>query len=87
MFGFRLGARTETRNINVDCTPNHYFRALPPPTRMGPRPVYTFLPRERNEGLGDVHAFSLNAEATEKNWRFAVGAGYYDLPDALDAPD
>lgn len=85
MFGFRLGARTETRNINVNYTRITTSGRYLLPREWGRDPFYTFLPRERNEGLGDVHAFSLNAEATENNWRFAIGAGYYDLPDALDA--
>jgi len=85
MFGVRLGARTETRNIHVNYTRITSSGRYLMPREWGRDPFYTFLMRERNEGLGDVHAFSLHAEATQKNWRFAVGAGYYDLPDALDA--
>ena len=29
---------------------------IPDAAGMGPHPFFTFLPRERNEGLGDVHA-------------------------------
>ncbi|MCU0389443.1 MAG: OprD family outer membrane porin [Chitinophagaceae bacterium] len=56
------------------------------PREWGRDPFFTFLPRERNEGLGDVHA--IMAKATRKvpkaNLVFDLGIGYYDLPDVRD---
>ncbi|MBK7939766.1 MAG: hypothetical protein IPJ82_22970 [Lewinellaceae bacterium] len=40
-----------------------------------------FAQRERNEGLGGVHAFTINAEKEKNGWQYAAGLGYYDLPD------
>jgi hypothetical protein len=57
------------------------------PREWGRDPFFTFLPRERNEGLGDVHAFM--AKATRKvpkaNLQLDLGLGYYDLPDINNA--
>jgi hypothetical protein len=56
------------------------------PREWGRDPFFTFLPRERNEGLGDVHA--IMAKATRKvpkaNLILDLGAGYYKLPDVKD---
>lgn len=53
------------------------------PREWGREPLFTFLQRERNEGLGDVWAFS--GQFTRQYARFplewSVGAGYYRLPD------
>ncbi len=53
------------------------------PREWGREPLFTFMARERNEGLGDVHAFTLNAEKrfTKPHLSFDLGAGYYHLPD------
>jgi hypothetical protein len=53
------------------------------PREWGKESFYTFLPRERNEGFGNVHAFvfktSLNA--IHEKLKTGVGYGYYQLPD------
>lgn len=56
------------------------------PREWGRDPFYTFLPRERNEGLGDVHAATLNLIwRTKSGWRIQADAGRYWLPAASDA--
>jgi len=57
------------------------------PREWGRDPFYTFLPRERNEGLGDVHALMAqwNYGKEQATDRFSVATGYYLLPDANDA--
>jgi len=54
---------------------------------MGRDAFYTFLPNERNEGLGDVNAFmlQLTQNIPKKNLRFEVSYGHYYLPEARDA--
>ncbi len=56
------------------------------PREWGRDPFFTFLPRERNEGLGDVHA--IMAKVTRKvpkaHLLFDLGTGYYHLPDVKD---
>jgi hypothetical protein len=53
------------------------------PREWGRDPFYTFLPRERNEGLGGVHAATVNYRSVwwDKKFIFSVGYGYYQLPD------
>lgn len=53
------------------------------PREWGREPLFTFLSRERNEGLGDVNAFTINFLRTffHQQLNAEVGAGYYELPD------
>ena len=53
------------------------------PREWGREPLYTFLPRERNEGSGDVNAFTVNFLFTflKKKINTEISGGYYDLPD------
>ncbi len=52
------------------------------PREWGRDPFYTFMKRERNEGFGDVHAFSVNAIRSwdKKRLQTELGYGYYDMP-------
>ena len=60
------------------------------PREWGREPFYTFIPRERNEGTGDVHAVTVNAGCglfkTKIPGRLGVLAaiGYYDMPEVND---
>lgn len=56
------------------------------PREWGREPLYTFLPRERNEGMADVHAVSFNVNRKiNSNFRVHLGGGSYWLPDPSDA--
>lgn len=57
------------------------------PREWGRDPFFTFLPRERNEGLGDVHAATLNLILRDavKGLRIEVDGGTYWLPAIGDA--
>lgn len=57
------------------------------PREWGRDPFYTFLPRERNEGLGDVHAATLNLILRElrPGLRIELDGGAYWLPAIDDA--
>jgi hypothetical protein len=51
------------------------------PREWGREPMYTFIKRERNEGAGDVNAFSINLfNEWRKNFRSEISYGYYKLP-------
>lgn len=52
------------------------------PREWGRDPFYTFLPRERNEGLGDVQALTakLNYKIPTLRFSAAVALGHYELP-------
>ena len=56
------------------------------PREWGRDPFFTFLPRERNEGFGDVNAWMINADYTIPKLRLKtqVAAGYYQLPDVTN---
>ncbi|MBK8699470.1 MAG: outer membrane porin, OprD family [Saprospiraceae bacterium] len=53
------------------------------PREWGRDPFYTFMPRERNEGLGDVHAAVWNVACQWPAHRIktSLTLGYFDLPD------
>ena len=57
------------------------------PREWGREPLYTFLPRERNEGAGDVNAFTVNflKNLFDKKFIAEAGFGYFSLPDVNDA--
>jgi hypothetical protein len=57
------------------------------PREWGRDPFYTFLPRERNEGLGDVHAATVNLILRDlrPGLRIEVDGGAYWLPAITDA--
>lgn len=56
------------------------------PREWGRDPFFTFLPRERNEGMGDVHAASLNLIWNDKKsgWRIQLDGGAYLMPGIAD---
>jgi hypothetical protein len=57
------------------------------PREWGRDPFFTFLPRERNEGAGDVHAATLNliGKDVKRGWRIQVDGGIYAMPALTDA--
>lgn len=55
------------------------------PREWGRDPMYTFLPRERNEGFGDMQATTLNLILhTKTGWRVQLDGGLYWLPPPSD---
>ena len=57
------------------------------PREWGRDPFYTFMSRERNEGLADVNAFVLKVGYTipKTNIKTSTALGYFDLPNINDA--
>lgn len=53
------------------------------PREWGREPFFTFLPRERNDGLGDVHAIvgKMNYSFLKARIKTSLAGGYYKLPD------
>jgi hypothetical protein len=56
------------------------------PREWGRDPFYTFIPRERNEGFGDVSAYSINYtfRPNTKGLSTGISAGIYRLPEVTD---
>ncbi|MGB4401026.1 MAG: hypothetical protein WBJ10_16760, partial [Daejeonella sp.] len=52
------------------------------PREWGRDPFFTFMPRERNEGFGDVHAFmgKINYKFPESSFKTSLSGGYFKLP-------
>lgn len=53
------------------------------PREWGRDPFYTFMPRERNEGFGDVHAYvgKMQYQIVKAKLKTSLAFGYFDLPD------
>lgn len=86
MRSFTYGAKAGWNHKNAETSINYnritaMGRYLMP-REWGRDPFYTFLPRERNEGLGDVHAMTLKVNYSVPSVRMNVnaGVGYYDFP-------
>lgn len=56
------------------------------PREWGRDPFYTFMPRERSEGLGDMHAavVKLGYELPKRRLKSSLAAGYFDLPEVTN---
>jgi len=56
------------------------------PREWGREPLYTFMPRERNEGAGDVHAVTLNIihQFVKQRLLSELSIGRYTLPDVKE---
>lgn len=78
----------KTKKINTSLNYTHITgdgRYLMP-REWGREPFYTFLPRERNEGFGNLNAFVAKFSANFFNNKFktGLGYGYYRLPDVTN---
>ena len=53
------------------------------PREWGRDAFFTFLPRERNDGLGDVNAYAIKAQRNfmNVNSKIQLAIGFYNLPD------
>jgi hypothetical protein len=82
-YGFRVAYLQKNSGLKFNYTRITRHGRFLFPREWGREPFFTFLPRERNEGLGDVNAFTINVDWSLFNRTLVVelGAGYYDLPD------
>jgi hypothetical protein len=57
------------------------------PREWGREPFFTFMPRERNEGFGDVHAFVIKTgyNFPKAGLKASLQAGHFRLPDVKNA--
>jgi hypothetical protein len=82
-FGTKLSAKKN--RIETQLAYNRITKAgkVLLPREWGRDPYFTFISRERNEGLADVHAVTLRFNYQEKKNRFkpSLAVGYYQLPD------
>ncbi len=82
-FGAKAGWKNKTweTSINYNRITSHGRYLMP--REWGREPFFTFLPRERNEGFGDVHAImgKVNFNITKARIKTSLAAGFYKLPD------
>lgn len=82
-FGVKTGFKRNRFEINLNynriTTHGRYLM----PREWGRDPFFTFMPRERNEGFGDVHAImgKLNYNFPKVRIKSSLSAGYFKLPD------
>jgi hypothetical protein len=86
MISGRLGLGTKEGKLLVNYTRITKDGRFLSPREWGRDPFYTFLKRERNEGFGDVHAFSVNAIRRWQQHRLTteLSYGHYDMPAVND---
>jgi hypothetical protein len=85
-FGVRFGWKKKSQDISFNYTRITRHGRYLMPREWGRDPLFTFLPRERNEGFGDVNAWMLQYKKQfgESGLQSQVGLGYYQLPDVLN---
>jgi hypothetical protein len=84
VFGARAGVRNETQQLTFNYTRITAHGRFLMPREWGREPLFTFLPRERNEGFGDVHAMNVVYSKKAGNISASAGYGHYYLPDVYD---
>lgn len=82
-FGARAGYKSGQWDVNLNYTRITKDGRYLMPREWGRDPFFTFMPRERNEGFGDLHAITVNGSYKwpKSGWKTALSAGYFDLPD------
>jgi hypothetical protein len=77
--GYKSGRIESSVNYSRITSSGRYLM----PREWGRDPLFTFLPRERNEGLGDVHAIvgKFTYTIPKSKLSAGLGLGYYSLPD------
>lgn len=82
-FGAKLGWKNDrwesSINFNRITAEGRYLV----PREWGREPFFTFMPRERNEGLGDVTAVmgNITYKIPQKRLKTSLAIGHYQLPD------
>jgi hypothetical protein len=85
-FGARAGWKNERLDISVNFNRITSAGRYLLPREWGRDPFFTFLPRERNEGLGDVTAWvgKMGYLFPKARIRAQVAAGHFALPDVTN---
>lgn len=83
IFGGKVGVKNEGFETSVSYTRITKDGRFLMPREWGKEPLFTFIPRERNEGAGDVHAWVYRISKNFEKLRLKpeISAGYYRMPD------
>lgn len=87
ILGGRVGWGTGPWGTTVNYTRIFKSGRFTTPREWGTEPLFTFLSRERNEGLGDVHAFMVDVKNLhpDRSLTWEIGYGHYYLPEEDNA--
>jgi hypothetical protein len=86
VFSGQLAKKTRKWQANINYTRIADKGRFLMPREWGREPLYTFLPRERNEGLADTHAATVQIKNdVNKELSFNLGLGKYWLPNPAEA--
>ena len=82
-FGAKLGYTDKKSEYSIQYNRITSHGRYLMPREWGREPFFTFMSRERNEGLGDVHAFvgKVSRRFTTINLKSTLAAGYFKTPD------
>lgn len=82
-FGGKLGWKSKTLEVTLNYNRITDRGRYLMPREWGRDPFYTFLPRERNEGFGDVTAYmtKISYYGPKKTFKAYIGVGHYKMPD------
>lgn len=85
--GARIGWKNKEHDISINYNRITSHGRYLMPREWGRDPFFTFLPRERNEGFGDSHAWMIKLKQAFPKARLQtlVGFGYYQLPDVTNS--
>ena len=85
-FGAKLGWENQRWQTSLNYTRITAGGRYLMPREWGRDPFFTFSPRERNEGFGDVNAYLVGGVYTISKARLKLqaGIGYYDLPEVTN---
>lgn len=82
-YGIRSGWKNKKLDVSLNFTRITGDGRYLMPREWGRDPFFTFLPRERNEGAGDISAgvIKLDYKFSGNRFRTALAYGYFDMPD------
>lgn len=86
VIGSRLGYENKNFNASINYTHIAKNGRYLMPREWGRDPFYTFMPRERNEGYGDLHAIvgRISYNFPKVNVKTNLAAGFFRLPDVYN---
>jgi hypothetical protein len=81
-FGTKAGWKNKSWETSINYTRITEQGRYLMPREWGREPFFTFMPRERNEGFGDLHAMVIKLQYNQPKARFmtSLAGGYFDLP-------
>jgi hypothetical protein len=82
----QIGIKFKKNNTSINYTHITKDGKYLIPREWGRDPFYTFMPRERNEGFGNLHAATIKTNFNLLNGKFktGLGYGYFLLPDVKE---